>query len=231
MKEMKVRLTFTEEVLGTANADPEIHSAYIASKFPDAPSKEEEVAALGVDEVIQNDMTIFPKLEDGTPFIWDYQIRGYFKEACGMLRRIDKTLSGKLKAYKKQIDGLILIGERKIPININGGAIGDCQRSLRAQTAQGDRIALANSETVPAGSQIEFTVICLNDGDTDIVEEWLAYGIFHGTGQWRNSGKGTFIYEVLDIRSVDWKEAADLKRKAEAQKLHTEKVMKPKKNA
>lgn len=39
MKEMKVRLVFTEEILGTASNDKEIHSGFIASKAPDAPSR------------------------------------------------------------------------------------------------------------------------------------------------------------------------------------------------
>lgn len=37
MKELKVRLTFLEEILGTASADPEIHETFIASNAPDAP--------------------------------------------------------------------------------------------------------------------------------------------------------------------------------------------------
>ena len=43
---MKVRLTFTEEILGTANNDKDIHAEYIASKAPDAPSIEEEIRSL-----------------------------------------------------------------------------------------------------------------------------------------------------------------------------------------
>lgn len=218
MKEMKVRLIFTNEVLGTASSRPDIHSEYIASKAPDAPSKTEEVEALGVEEVIENDMTIFPKLEDGTPFFWDYQIRGHFKECCGMLRKMKDTKSAKIKAYKKEIDGLILVTPRKIPIHLNG-SIGNCQRSLRAETAQGPRIALANSETVPEGSWIEFTVQCLHDEDIDLVREWLDYGIFHGIGQWRNSGKGEYIYDVIYTNDLDWREGAKLKTELEKKRL------------
>lgn len=42
MKEFKVRLTFTEEVLGTCSNDPNIHEEFIASKAPDAMSRERE---------------------------------------------------------------------------------------------------------------------------------------------------------------------------------------------
>lgn len=51
MKELKVRLTFFEEILGTANADPEIHATYIASNAPDAPTRKEEIEAIGVEEI------------------------------------------------------------------------------------------------------------------------------------------------------------------------------------
>ncbi len=197
MKEIKVRLTFTEEVLGTASANPEIHEEFIASKSPDAKTIEEEVAAVGVEEVVEKSMTIFPRQKDGTPIFYDYQIRGFFKEACGALRKLPKSESSKIKAYKKQVDNLIFVEPRQIPINVNG-KIGNCQRPLRGQTAQGERISLANSETIPAGSSIEFTVICLSDGDIDLVKEWLSYGRLKGLGQWRNSGKGKFTVEYLE---------------------------------
>lgn len=195
MKEMKVRLTFLEEVLGTASSDPEIHETYIASNAPDAPTIKEEVEALGVEEVFEKSMTIFPK-ENGVPFLWDYQIKGFFKDSCGMLRKVTNSASSKIKAYKKEIDGLIFVAERKIPFSFDG-EIGVCQRPLRAQTAQGERIALSSSETVPAGSSIEFTIQCMVDSDMKAVIEWLDYGKFRGIGQWRNSGKGKFEWRDI----------------------------------
>ena len=80
MKEIKVRLTFTEDVLGTANADKNVHSEFIASKAPNAPSREEEVEALGAEEVERKEMTVFPRMENGSPMFWDYQIKGFFKD-------------------------------------------------------------------------------------------------------------------------------------------------------
>ena len=79
-----------------------------------------------------------------------------------------------------------------------GETIGECQRPLRASTAQGERIALAHSETVPAGTTQEFDVAILKDDLVPVVLEWFAYGEFHGTGQWRNSGKGRFVCRVTD---------------------------------
>ena len=66
--EIKVKITLTDEALGMVPANKEIHETYIASKAPDAPSIKEEIEAVGVNEVVEKTMTVFPKLEDGTPF-------------------------------------------------------------------------------------------------------------------------------------------------------------------
>ena len=196
MKTMKVRLTFIDEVLGTASADPEIHATYIASKAPDAVTLEEEVAALGAEEVIEKGMTVFPRNEDGVPILWAYQIRGFFKAKCSALRKVKDTKSSKLKAFKKEIDELIFVEPKQIPL-VFDGKVGSCQRPLRAETMQGPRVALANSETVPAGATCEFEVVCISDGDIELVREWLDMGKWNGLCQWRNGGKGRFTWEDL----------------------------------
>lgn len=207
MTKKTFNITFTEPILGTAPNNEEIYRDFIASKSPDAESVEEEIANVGVDEYTEKGMTIFPRNADGKPIIYDYQIKGFFKDACGMLGRLtgkDETTgkkkaaaneSGKLKAYKKVIDGLIFVEPREIKIDFDG-EIGLCQRPLRAQTAQGERVALAISEEIPAGASIEMTVTCLDDAHMAAVEEWLDYGALRGIGQWRNSGKGRFTYAI-----------------------------------
>ena len=202
MKTLKVKVTFTEELLGTASSNKEIHEEFIASKAPDAPSMEEEVAAVGVEEVFDKSMTVFPRNADGKPIAWDYQWKGFFKDACGMLRKVEGTACSKVKSYKKEIDGLIFVNPRQIPIEFDG-EIGICQRPLRAQTAQGERVALASSESIPAGATMEFEIQTMVDNDVKFVKECLNYGKLRGFGQWRNSGKGRFDYEVLEERTED----------------------------
>lgn len=204
--ELKARLTFTEEVLGTASSDPNIHDGYIASLAPDAQSREEEVAALGAADMIAKATSVFARDAEGRPSLWDYQIKGFFKDACSMLARLSekgedgkkrhRNESGKLTAYRKVIDGLIFVGPRMIPIR-HGGGIGTCQRPLRASTAQGERIALANSETLPAGAYIDVAISMLDAAHEPAVREWLDYGRLRGIGQWRNSGKGRFEWALL----------------------------------
>lgn len=206
MKKIKVKLTFAEPILGTWPSNQNIAREFIASKSPDAATIEDEVAALGADAVADKGMTVFPRNEKGEPVLYDYQVKGFFKDSCGMLGRIGgksetgkkKAVneSGKITAYKKVIDGLIFVEPRMIPLKFDG-EIGDCQRPLRAQTAQGERVSLANSEEIPAGATCEFEVLCMDDSHEKAVLEWLDYGALRGIGQWRNSGKGRFTYEIL----------------------------------
>ena len=198
-KVLKVKVTMFEEILGTASANPEIHEEFIASKAPDAPTREEEVAAIGAEEVFEKGMTIFPRDKDGNPIAWDYQWKGFFKDAAGALRKVPGSHCGKIKAYKKEIDGLIFPEPRQIPIAFSGD-MGICQRPLRGQTAQGERVALASSESIPAGATMTFDIRMLLPDHEKAVREMLDYGKLRGFGQWRNSGKGRFTYEVLEER-------------------------------
>lgn len=197
MVTLKIKVTFDEEVLGTSASNPDIHREYIASNSPNALTMQEEVEAIGTEEVFEKSMTIFPKLEDGTPIAWDYQWKGFLKDAFGSLKKVPKTECSKIKAYKKEIDGLIFVMPRKIPFDVNG-SMGICQRPLRASTAQGERVALASSETVPEGSSMTFEIKCMLDSHVPAVLEALNYGQLRGFGQWRNSGKGRFHYELLE---------------------------------
>lgn len=200
---LTVKVTFTEEVLGTASANKDIHAEYIASKAPDAASIKEEVEAVGAEEVFEKSMTVFPRGKDGGPIAWDYQWKGFLKDAFKSLKKIPGSECGKIKAYKQEIDGLIFVNPRQIPIILpEGGQIGVCQRPLRASTAQGERIALASSETVPVGSTMTFDIQLLLDTHEKAVIEAFNYGKLRGFGQWRNSGAGRFNYEILD-RKVD----------------------------
>ena len=207
MKEINVRITLTEEMLGTNTSDPEVYKSYIGSKAPDAAKLEEEVAALGVDEVVEKGMTVYQKDENGNPLLKDYIIKGFFKNACKAMREATGSVSKDLSAYKTKIDNLIFIApynykgpgsNRFLFIDMHGQEMSICERPLRAQTAQGERIALASSESVPAGSTIDFTIILQKEDMEKYVVEWLNYGRFNGLGCWHNSGKGTFTWVDLD---------------------------------
>ena len=204
MVTLKIKVTFDEEVLGTASANPDIHKEYIASNAPDEGLANEEVAAINPDEAFEKSMTVFPKDDNGNPFVWDYQWKGYFKDAFKGLKKVPKSECGKIKAYKQEIDSLIFPYPRKIPIVMpEGSEIGICQRPLRASTPMGERVALASSETVPVGSTMTFDIVLMADTENNNVHEKaiieaLNYGALRGFGQWRNSGKGRFHWELLE---------------------------------
>jgi len=199
---MKIRGKFLVEALGSQPNNKEIQTEFIGNKSKDADKIAEETAALPVEEALEKSQTVFYRT-DGALALADYQVKGFFKEACSMLSRVPKTASCELRAFKKVIDGLIFVTPRFIKLKTEDGTpvvapSGNCQRPLRGQTAQGERISLANSEVVPAGTTFECEITCLDKRHEKLVEEWLNYGKLKGLLQWRNSGRGVFSWERLD---------------------------------
>ena len=115
MKEMKVELTFTEKILGTASGNPELHSEFIASKAPDAPSRAEEVAALGFDYYIS-----------GSDQIWNYNITGgtfnpvYFGKLPGGAKCIVYAGSAQDTPFPldKELEFKAMLSEANCPVSI-----------------------------------------------------------------------------------------------------------------
>lgn len=195
MKTYKIRLEFTQPLLGTVPKNEDIYRDFVASK---AALNDDELAEEleTVEHIEESGWTGF-HLENGQPILYDYVIKGFFKDACSMLRRVTGTESKKMRAYKKIIDGLIFPKPRKISFVLPEGAeMGIIERPLRASTPQGERIALVRSDTVPEGTKLEFELQILGQVSEKLLREWLDYGAVRGLGQWRNAGWGTFIYEL-----------------------------------
>ena len=220
MTEMKVRITFQEGVLGTKPNNSELMREYIADKAATPEKAAEEIAATAenVDEEVDKGTTIFSRNENDEPVFWDYMIRGFFKGAQGFINKMD-IAKLKIPAYKKVIDGIIFVKERMIPIQmVKGTEMGICERPLRAQTPQGERVALARSEEIPAGATMEFTIQCANPKYLNNIKYWLDYGYFNGLGQWRNSGKGKFTWEDITPKKPKIEKKIIKTKKAEKKK-------------
>lgn len=247
---MYVEIEWLRPALALTPGDKELYSSYIASKAPDAQSLEEKLTVFSTDEVERRSTTIFPvanfiydpetdhyidssdKITNVTahsktdnlvkvPFIYDYQIRGMFKDACGLLTRADKkggtgvTKSSSMTAYKKVIDGSIFVEERHVAIHIpeqyvspddgeticdsydENGRLAVLQRPLRTSGPSGDTVCIASSEMIPPGSSMKFCISMINKSFKPFVEEWLNYGAVHGFSAWRNSGMGIFRWREL----------------------------------
>lgn len=237
-----VEIELLDDCLGTGPSDKDLLKTFIAKNAPDAPSREEEIAAVGEEEIVLKGTTVFYKgifkekdhhnvdvldrfekcdfdIDDEDikkkPFFWNYQIRGFFKDSCGLLARASYGESANLKAYKKVIDGGIFVGPRRIGIDCapyyfdDFGEMTPCdplnlkvlQRPLRIQDKNGERTAIASSEVVPAGSRLKFYIAYTDPKNRDLIYEWLNYGADHGLGAWRNSGMGAFRWRELN---PDW---------------------------
>lgn len=206
MDSMKVRLTLTEEILGTLPSDPEIYHTFIASKGMDVEEEDAQMAKTNEfldDEECETEkkrpetLTVFVRDDNGNPCVYDYLIKGFFKNANKALRNSDDAACKKLTAYKTKIDNLIFVCPRLIKLQTDA-PVTYCERPLRAQTAQGERIALSASEALPAGTVLEFEITVLAKEMLTYVREYLDYGKFNGLGQWHNSGKGRFIWEEIE---------------------------------
>ena len=199
MTNMKVKITLLEDMLGTAPNNKEIYTDYLASKAPEGKDVKDEIDSIeepdGIEEMRQ--MTVFHRNPDtDQPIIFDYLVKGFFKNACSAMREVPNSESSKIKAYKKKIDNLVCVAPRMIDIDMSG-EITNCERPLRAQTAQGERVALSCSESIPAGSTMEIEITTLTDDLMNTVIEWRDYGKLNGLGQWHNSGKGRFSWEDI----------------------------------
>lgn len=196
MERYAVTLTFTEPILGTVPKDPDVYAKYIQGVAANLGDEEAAQELETVEASEEKGWTGFHML-NGAPILYDYVIKGFFKDACGMLRRAEGTESKGLTAYKKVVDGLVFITPRQIPLELPGGAeMGALERPLRAQTAQGERVALARSDTCPPGTMLSFTVTVLGQVSEALLTEWFDYGALRGLGQWRNASYGRFVYEM-----------------------------------
>ena len=112
-------------------------------------------------------------------------------------KKAEKPLSAGIKNFKQRIDGAVMIYPHWVKIHTNDD-IDVYQRPLRADTPQGPRVALSASEAIQHGSWCRINIKVNIDENLDTVREWLNYGYAHGTGQWRNSGCGRFLWQELD---------------------------------
>lgn len=178
---------------------------YIESKRPPEATEEDESANTPLQDENKG-LTVFllhPKT--GGPMVYDYTIRGYFKDVINLLKPQNGIL-----AAKSKVDKYLFVSPRCIPLlDAKGRPLkevdGVLERPLRAMTAQGPRVTLAGSERVDDWTmEIEVTLLPSAESKKgeamsfEHVEQALDYGRLSGLGQWRNGGYGRFTWERMD---------------------------------
>jgi len=201
---MKIKVTLIREMLGTQSANINLFADFILSKCDDDNKKKQELETAEHKE--EAGTTIFPRDENGELIMWDYQFKGFLKEAGDSIRLCKGSEVGlkggkgkKWGSIKSKIDRFVLVSPRMIrlgktePDNI-------CERPLRCETMQGPRISVSRSEVVNAGTSFEIEIEVMDNSPVTeaMVEEMLDYGKWKGLLQWRNSGRGRFKWERLD---------------------------------
>ena len=220
--EYGIRATFITETLGSgsgtqAGRDHLANTADVALKDKVAHEQQFLPPVLTEEALAGRGKTFFYK-ENGRPFAWAYQLKGMFKEQTEALR---KTGGSRYYAeelpfdYKGYLTQLFHVGPEKVFFTIpEGGSIGECPRSLRAQPYNRPAIVtLTDSETLPPGTTLDFTVKLLTHDLEPVLFECLNLGEYLGFSQWRGAGKGRFNYEITSFKRVDPK---DMKIKATA---------------
>lgn len=196
MSKYRVRLEFIEAVLGTVALDPEAYTEFAGgANAPDPATVAEELEGL---PGVQKGLTGFFRLPDGTPYMLNYVLKGFCKEACSIMRRVSGSKSSKITAFKKVIDGLVFVEPRQIVLHLPTDATLEVlSRPLRAETALGARVAIARSEMCPPGTWMEFEIEAVGGVvDEATLQEWLDYGRRKGLGAWRNAGYGAFKFTM-----------------------------------
>lgn len=214
-----IRLKLIEDQLGTVPLNPEVYEAHIISKTRKEIAKasisddlkkqyEERLEKGGVEEketvpeAEEKGHTGFHQDEDGL-FIYDYIIRGFLKAAASAIK--DKVNRGKAKkiipwAHKAMVDELIFVSPRRIHVG-KTEPDGLLERPLRADTAQGPRVALARSDYINAGTEFDFEIHVVDDVKVPkkLLLMLLKYGREKGLGQFRNGSYGRFMFKMIDL--------------------------------
>jgi hypothetical protein len=223
-----VSLVTKTTLFGSCPNDPSIYMDYLQDEIDTStPEARAEVAALPYNEAdaeAADHTTVFLRIDD-CPGLHGHVMKGFFKSACGALWAVKDTCSVKLRAYKKRIDTLIFIEPQIIKLTPSSMPIEHlttyldrktgqlvCVRPLRAETAKGPRVALARSEVLPPGTELNFRMVVIGEVPKlareatkkepiheELLHEWLTYGKRHGLGSWRNAGWGQFTYEMSRV--------------------------------
>lgn len=224
---VEVMVEFMETLLGTVPKDPELVARYLAEKvrkrkdLTDQEKEEliKEECATAFEQMKQEEQkgyTGFYKDEDGY-WTYNYWILGFMKSAYQALMETGDL--EKLPVWRTRLNRFIHIKERRLHFIRAEGEEAEKEtdwvlevltRPLRAKTPQGERVALARSDVLPAGTRLKWTFELLPNPKitTNDLRIALEFGLYEGMGQWRSGGYGTFKVVEFNVIKPEKKKAA-----------------------
>ena len=186
-KKYRLDIVFTAPLLGTQPGANTPASDFIRNKV-----KEENPNANIADEVptlpeeLEKGTTGFPRNAEGKPILFNYQVKGCFKNAGKILNG-----SHNFKGLESKITDLLTVIPRQIVINTDK-PITFLERPLRAQTMQGPRVSLVRSEMIAEGAtatcEIEVQETTKVNFPDELIMDLVSQIERAGFLQWRNSG-------------------------------------------
>jgi len=200
-----VALEFTEKVLASSPADPEVYKAFIETKKPVVQVEDETATLENANKMELAGWSVFHKDEVGL-FLYDYHIRGFLKESAMAIT--GGTKDGGIGAIRSKIDRWVFVAPRRIYFHrTDGSPIGEpdsvLERPCRVMTMQGPRVALKRSDYIEAGAGLRFEIDILPLGGKQITEatlrKWFDYGQYVGISEWRNGSFGRFTYTLEKV--------------------------------
>ncbi len=152
----------------------------------------------------------FKDPKTGRPMIGDHMIKGFLKAAAEAITRTKQKKQGTMlhsASYTQSIinqhcacEEAFLVFDHDIDRNEDGTPKYN-QRSIRAMTAQGPRISLIRSESVPAGAKLSFVLKVMEGSplNEEVLKQMFAYGEMIGLGQWRSASYGSFSATMEEL--------------------------------
>jgi LEA14-like dessication related protein len=163
--------------------------------------------------------TVFMRDEDGHAIISTHMIIGNFKE--NLKSMVNNSEKGSMAVKSKVSAAEIMSTDVKVVedftrpsmdiLRHENGKAQILERPIRFERMGKTVTAIALSEQIPAGAEIEFTLrIRKGSPVLDVLPELLEMGKLNGLGQWRGSGKmGLFVYKIEDCENPGHKYEKD----------------------
>lgn len=191
----RLTLTLTEDMLGTVPYDQNIYETFIETKKPkNIKDKESKTVPKPGDEEKGRGRTGFHRDPKQGLFLYNYVIKGFFKNAANVLK-------GEERGHKSLVNDHLFVFPRRLYLKVKKHH-GVFPRPLRAQTMQGPRVTVVQSDFVKAGTKIECELVVADSWliKETMLEKWLEYGELMGLGQFRNGSFGTFTSALTKVK-------------------------------